>query len=72
MWIRRTSRGRRVLPESLKEVAGIWVGWGADADVGAVVVWLALGVCDEVLLLFTLVVVLALLEVWSVVGGESG
>lgn len=74
MWIRRTSRGRRVLPESFREVAGIWVGWGAEADVGAVVFWLALGVCDKVLLLllFMLVVVLALLGVGSVVGGDRG
>lgn len=37
-------------------------------------VWLALGVCDEVLLLLFMlaVVVLALLEVGSVVGGERG
>lgn len=25
--MRRTSRGRRDLPESLSEVDGIWVGW---------------------------------------------
>lgn len=74
MWIRRTSRGRRDLPLSFREVAGIWVGWeaGAEADVVVVVFWLALGVCDEVLLLFMLVVVLALAEVGSVVGGVVG
>lgn len=73
MWIRRTSRGRRDLPLSFREVAGIWVGWeaGAEADVVVVGFWLALGVCDEVLL-FMAVVVLALLEVGSVVGGVVG
>lgn len=57
MWIRRTSRGRRDLPLSFREVDGIWVGWEAAA-VAAVVAFvgavgrsllLVLGAaCDEV------------------------
>lgn len=61
MWIRRTSRGRRDLPLSDRDVAGIWVGWEAEEVVLAF--W---GVCDEVLFM------LALLEVGSVVGGVRG
>lgn len=38
--MRRTSRGRRDLPLSLREVEGIWVGWVLAA--GAVVVVLGL------------------------------
>lgn len=39
MWIKRTSRGRRDLPESVRDVEGIWAGWEAGAGVvgGAVV-----------------------------------
>lgn len=38
MWIRRTSRGRRDLPESRSEVDGIWVGCGGAAFMVLVVV----------------------------------
>lgn len=50
MWIRRTSRGRRDLPESFSDVDGICAGWEAGAGVvggGAAVVDDCVGCCCE-------------------------
>lgn len=69
MWIRRTSRGRRVLPLSVSDVDGICAGWGvgavpvpvAVAGPGPVDAAAAAGVAvGDVLLLLLLALVLVL------------
>ena len=73
MWIRRTSRGRRDLPVSFREVEGIWVGWARGAAFEAVVLGGALVVVCVVFGMVVLLVVLVCVAVgWLVVGSAGG
>lgn len=65
MWMSRTSRGRRDLPLSLREVEGIWVGWalGLVFAAGAV-----LGLLVAVVVVGAAGAVVVVVVFWDAVG----